>query len=57
MNVRNIEPFPDVRDSVTGEWLPMNYNMAQAQEQASIDEAQTRAQSKKMASMLLSVIK
>lgn len=57
MNVRNIEPFPDVRDSVTGEWLPMNYNMAQAQEQTSIDEAQTRAQSKKMASMLLSVIK
>lgn len=57
MNVRNIEPFPDIRDSVTGEWLPMSYNMAQAQEQASIDEAQAREQSKKMASMLLSVIK
>lgn len=57
MNVRNLPPFPDVRDPVTGEWLPSSYSMQQAQMQAAADERQTKTDTRKMASMLLSVIK
>lgn len=61
MNVRIRSPFPDMRDPITGEWLPESYSSAKARAQALEDERKVSNQSSKMtqqfASMLFSVLK
>lgn len=57
MNVRNIKPFPDVRDPVTGEWLPSSWSMEKAHLQSIEDERQTNRQVRNMANMMLSIFK
>lgn len=61
MNVRNSTPFPDMRDPVTGEWLPESYSSEKARLQAQEDERNVSKQSSKItkqfASMLFSVFK
>lgn len=54
---RNQEPFPDMRDPTTGEWLPSSYSSQKAFAQAASDEAKTKAQARNMSAMLISLFK
>jgi hypothetical protein len=57
MNVRNSTPFPDMRDPVTGEWLPESYTSSKAREQALHDEQMARNVTGKFGQMLMSLFK
>lgn len=57
MNVRNTSPFPDMRDPVTGEWLPESYSSQKARMQAMEDEQQARNLTGKFGQMLMSLFK
>lgn len=57
MNVRNTKPFPDVRDSVTGEWLPSSYSSEKAERQSAIYEQQTKRSTRMMSNLLMSIFK
>lgn len=57
MVLRKQDPFPDMRDPTTGEWLPASYSSQKAFAQAEQDEAKTKAQARNMSAMLISLFK
>lgn len=57
MVLRKQEPFPDMRDPTTGDWLPSSYSSQKAFLQAEQDEARTKAQARNMSAMLISLFK
>ena len=54
---RNNDPFPDMRDPTTGEWLPMSYSSQKAEQQAEIYNAQTKKSMRNMSTLLMSIFK
>lgn len=57
MVLRKQDPFPDMRDPTTGDWLPSSYTSQKAFAQAQRDEATTKAQARNMSAMLISLFK
>lgn len=57
MNVRNQQPFPDMRDPVTGEWLPSSYTSEKQFKRVQAAQKVSQADYANYANMLLSVLK
>ena len=57
MNVRNQQPFPDMRDPTTGEWLPSSFTSEKQYKRQQAAQKASQSEYANYANMLLSVLK